>query len=100
MFRAFVSPEPIAPFALRLVRSTDVLAVVAEASKDLPVERLPTTTRSVMRANDELYEIVTDAGTIRARWVFDRQAILRYLEDQTLDQFVKETASKNLPLDT
>jgi lycopene beta-cyclase len=65
------SPEPTAPFALRLVRSTDVLAVVAGASKNLPVERLPTTVRSIIRADDRLYEIVTDAGTVRARWVFD-----------------------------
>ena len=33
-------------------------------------------------------------------WEEGQQAILRYLEDQTLDQFAKETASKNLPLDT
>ena len=33
-------------------------------------------------------------------WEEGQQAILRFLEDQTLDQFVKETASKNLPLDT
>ena len=63
--------EPIAPFALRLVRSTDVLAVVSEASKDLPVERLRSTARSIIRADDGLYEIVTDAGIVRARWVFD-----------------------------
>jgi lycopene beta-cyclase len=63
--------EPIAPFALRLVRSTDVLAVVSEALKDLPVERLRTTARSIIRADDGLYEIVTDAGIVRARWVFD-----------------------------
>src|SRR5918993_1779517 len=68
---AGASPEPIAPFALRLVRSTDVLAFVAEASKDLPVERLRTTARSVVRADDGLYDIVADAGTVRASWVFD-----------------------------
>ena len=44
---AGASPESIAPFALRLVRSTDVLAVMAEASKGLSLERLrPPPTRS------------------------------------------------------
>src|ERR671911_2361566 len=68
---AGASPESIAPFALRLVRSTDVLAVMAEASKGLSLERLRTTARSIVRSDDGLYEIVTDAGTVRARWVFD-----------------------------
>ena len=49
-----VLPEPIAPSALRLMRSTEVLAVVAEASKDLPVERLRTTARSIVRSDDGL----------------------------------------------
>src|SRR5918994_6864310 len=40
---AGASPESIAPFALRLVRSTDVLAVMAEALKSLSLERLRTT---------------------------------------------------------
>ena len=31
-------PEPIAPFALRLVRSTDVLAAVGEPLGNLPIE--------------------------------------------------------------
>jgi lycopene beta-cyclase len=68
---ADASPESIAPFALRLVRSTDVLAVMAEVSKGLLLERLHTTARSIVRGDDGLYEIVTDAGAVRARWVFD-----------------------------
>ncbi len=64
-------PEPIAPFALRLVRSTDVLAPMIEALKDLPIERLRTTARSIVRRGDGLYEVVTDAGSVRACWVFD-----------------------------
>ncbi len=39
---ADASPESIAPFALRLERSTDVLAVMAEVSKGLLLERLHT----------------------------------------------------------
>ena len=68
---AGASPESIAPFALRLVRSTDVLAVMAEASKGLSLERLRATARSIVRGDDGLYDIATDAGTVRARWVFD-----------------------------
>jgi Rrf2 family protein len=33
-------------------------------------------------------------------WEEGQQAILRYLEDQTLDEFVKEIASNNLPFKT
>ncbi len=40
---ADAQPEPIAPYDLRLVRSTDVLAPMIEAAKELPVERLRTT---------------------------------------------------------
>src|SRR4051794_28958523 len=36
-------PESIAPFALRLVRSSDVFRFMAEAFKDLPIEQLCTT---------------------------------------------------------
>src|SRR5918994_2105583 len=64
-------PESIAPFALRLVRSTDVLAVMAEALKSLSLERLRATARSIVRGDDGLYDIATDASTVRARWVFD-----------------------------
>ncbi len=33
-------------------------------------------------------------------WEEGQQAILRYLEDQTLDEFVERTASKNLPFES
>jgi lycopene beta-cyclase len=35
---ADAQPEPIAPFVLRLVRSTDVLAAVGEPLENLPIE--------------------------------------------------------------
>lgn len=64
-------PEPIDPYALRLVRSTDVLAPLIEALKGLPVEWLCATARSIERRSNGQYEVVTDAGSVRARWVFD-----------------------------
>jgi lycopene beta-cyclase len=64
-------PESIAPFALRLVCSSDVFEVMAEALKDLRIEQLRTTARSILSRGDGLYEVVTDAGTVRTRWVFD-----------------------------
>ena len=64
-------PEPIAPFSLRLVRSTDVLAGMAGALEAPNVRRLPTTARSIARRNDGSYEVLTDSGAVRARWVFD-----------------------------
>jgi DNA-binding IscR family transcriptional regulator len=33
-------------------------------------------------------------------WEQDQQAILRYLETQTLEEFVEKTASKRLPFET
>ena len=64
-------PEPIAPFTLRLVRSTDVFAHVTELLTSAPIEWIRAEARSISRLNDELYEIATDAGTVHARWVFD-----------------------------
>src|SRR5215212_5622854 len=58
-------PEPIAPFALRLVRSTDVLAAMDEALGDLPIERLRATALSVRMRADGLYEVETTIGAIR-----------------------------------
>ncbi|MGF1470400.1 MAG: lycopene cyclase family protein [Rubrobacteraceae bacterium] len=66
---ADLAPEPIAPFVLRLVRSTDVFE--AELLRSGPAEWLKTTARSVTRWADDLYEISTDTGTIYAHWVFD-----------------------------
>lgn len=64
-------PEPVAPFALRLVRSTDMFAHTTSLLDDAPVEWLHTAARSVARRDDGLYEVDTDAGAIRARWVLD-----------------------------
>lgn len=66
---ADMPPQAIAPFTLRLVRSSDVFE--AELLRSAPVERLKTTARSIVCRADGLYEISTDAGTIQARWVFD-----------------------------
>ncbi len=66
-----VPPEPVAPFTLRLVRSTDVLAHAASLLEEAPVEWLHTAACSVSCRDDGLYEVGTDAGAIRARWVFD-----------------------------
>src|SRR5215208_3311146 len=64
-------PEPIAPFALRLVRSTTVLAAMDEPLRDLPIERLRATALSVRMWADGLYEVETTVGAVRASWVFD-----------------------------
>ena len=64
-------PEPIAPFALRLVRSTTVLAAMDESLGDLPIERLRATALSVRMRADGLYEVETTVGAVRASWVFD-----------------------------
>lgn len=63
--------ENISPFVLRLVRSTDVLASLSEPLEDLPMEQLRASALSVELRSDGLYEVVTDAGSMRARWVFD-----------------------------
>ena len=63
--------ESIAPYTLRLVRSTDVFAHLDALLRPVPVEWLHTKARSIERRGDGLYEIVTDAGTLQARWVFD-----------------------------
>lgn len=63
--------ENISPFVLRLVRSTDVRASLGAPLEDLPIERLRASALSVELQSDGLYEVVTDAGSLRARWVFD-----------------------------
>jgi lycopene beta-cyclase len=64
-------PEPIAPFCLRLVRSTDVLAGMVGAWEGPNVYRLRATARSISRRGDGSYEILADSGDVSARWVFD-----------------------------
>src|SRR5215207_10607392 len=63
--------ESIAPYTLRLVRSTDVFAHLDALLRPVPVEWLHTKARSIERRGDGLYEIVTDVGTLQACWVFD-----------------------------
>jgi lycopene beta-cyclase len=62
--------EPISPFALRLVRSTDVFAHLDRLLAP-SIEWLQTRARSISSLSEGRYEIVTDAGTLRAKWVFD-----------------------------
>ena len=64
-------PEPIDPFTLRLVRSSDVYARLTADLKFVPLEWIRASARSITNRGDGLYEISTDAGTVRARWVFD-----------------------------
>jgi len=64
-------PESLAPFTLRLVRSSDVLAHFEGLMASAPIAWLQTRARSITNLAAERYEIVTDAGTLRARWVFD-----------------------------
>jgi lycopene beta-cyclase len=64
-------PEPIAPYALRLVRSSDVFAHLEALLKPTRIEWLKAAARSISRRSDGVYEVVTDAGTLHARWVFD-----------------------------
>ena len=64
-------PESIAPFTLRLVRSSDVFVRLAADLKSVPLECICTSARSIASRGDGLYEVATDAGTVRARWVFD-----------------------------
>lgn len=63
--------DSIAPFALRLARSTDVLASLHEGLGGLPIERVRARARSVEPRPDGSYEVATEAGPVRARWVFD-----------------------------
>src|SRR4028118_1409377 len=60
-------PEPISPFTLRLVRSTDVLASLEEALEGLPIEQRRVTARSVRLLPGGLYEVATDEEAGRAR---------------------------------
>jgi lycopene beta-cyclase len=63
--------EPIAPYILRLVRSSDVFAHITEELRTAPIEWLRASAHSVGRQEDGTYEVVTDAGAVRAGWVFD-----------------------------
>ena len=64
-------PESIAPYTMRLVRSTDVFAHMVESLESSPIEWIQTEARSISRKDDDMYEITTSDGPIHARWVFD-----------------------------
>jgi hypothetical protein len=57
--------EPIAPYTLRLVRSTDVFAHITEELRTAPIEWLRASAHSVERRQDGTYEVVTDGGACR-----------------------------------
>lgn len=59
---ADMPPEPIAPFCLRLVRSTDVFSHVGESLSSTSVQWLQTTARSITSRSDGLYEIAHPAS--------------------------------------
>src|SRR5215217_3071808 len=63
--------ESVAPYTLRLVRSTDVFAHIAEELRTASIEWLRASAHSVGRRKGGTYEVVTDAGALRACWVFD-----------------------------
>jgi lycopene beta-cyclase len=63
--------ESIAPYTLRLVRSTDVFDHIAEELRTVPIEWLRTSARSIHRREDGTYEVITDVGAVRAGCVFD-----------------------------
>src|SRR5215207_9173101 len=63
--------ELIAPYTLRLVRSTDVFAYISEELNTVSVDWLRASARSVERLENGTYEVVTDAGAVRAVWIFD-----------------------------
>jgi lycopene beta-cyclase len=63
--------ESVAPYTLRLVRSTDVFAQIAEELSTVSIEWLRTSARSVERREYGTYGVITDAGAVRAGWVFD-----------------------------
>jgi lycopene beta-cyclase len=63
--------EAVAPYTLRLVRSTDVFDHIADELRTVPVEWLRASAHSIERRADGTYEVGTDAGAVRAGWVFD-----------------------------
>ncbi|WP_166178848.1 lycopene cyclase family protein [Rubrobacter tropicus] len=64
-------PESIAPYTMSLVRSGDVFADLAARLESAPVDWLRTSARSIGSRDDGMYEVSTDAGVLRACWVFD-----------------------------
>jgi lycopene beta-cyclase len=68
---ASMPPEPIYPFTLRLVRSTDVFAQLEALVDSIDLDWLRAEARSIARRGDDVYEVSTDTGKVHARWVFD-----------------------------
>ncbi len=64
-------PQDIAPYALHVVRSVDVLGDLAKSVSDLPIEWVSATARTITRTRDGQYAVETTAGTLRAPWVLD-----------------------------
>ena len=65
-------PQPIAPYTLRLVRSVDVFAhATARLEEATHIEWLRATAHSIAPEKAGAHEVSTDAGAVRARWVFD-----------------------------
>lgn len=64
-------PESLDPFTMRLVRSSDVFAHLAAQLESAPLEWIHASARSIMSHGDGSYEIATDDGAVRTRWVFD-----------------------------
>jgi hypothetical protein len=73
--------ESVAPYTLSLVRSTDVFDHIAEELRTAPMEWLRAWAHSVERREDGTYEVATDAGAVRAGWVFDSvRSLMLYLQ--------------------
>lgn len=64
-------PEPIAPYTLRLVRSSDVLTHMSELLEPSPIEWICTDAHGIRCLDDDLYEVSTADGAVRTRRVFD-----------------------------
>jgi lycopene beta-cyclase len=64
-------PQDLAPYALRLVRSTDVLAHLHESLSARPIEWVTGEALSITRCRNGSYAVETTAGRLHARWVFD-----------------------------
>ena len=67
-------PEPIAPFTLRLLRSSDFFERAAGFLGSLPMDWLREEAISISHRGDGTYRVLTYAGAVRARWVFDSAA--------------------------
>lgn len=64
-------PEPIAPYTMKLVRSSDVLTYLYGALERAPIEWIRTEAHEIRRLDADLYEVATADVVIRTRRVFD-----------------------------